>query len=364
MEEQEPRSKIERDLHEGRARFDEAGNLVEVEETSWRPIDLGPALRAERRAQVPELLARTDGKLLLYRGPHVAFGESETLKSYFAMLGARAFLAAGLRVLYLDFESNDVLFVGRARQVGIKDGFIGTQLVYMRPDEPLYWLQRDGQLKPNEDAVFQLEWARNELQPSFIVVDGVTECYALHGWNINDGTHAAHFQRVFGSWGNDVASLAIDHAGKDASRGQIGSQHKRAGIDGAQYEFTYKKREGRGGHSIAAIKVTKDRPGAVREFAPDGNIGTIHVTDSEVWIDPPTAPDEEGQKTMQRRKAILDWLREHPQEPTDRLRPVAGCRKEELKLLLEEMVADGLIRREPGHHNAVVWSVVPEPGNS
>ena len=45
-----------------------------------------------------------------------------------AMLGAKAFLDAGLRALYLDFESNDVLFVQRARQVGIPDGFIRVSL--------------------------------------------------------------------------------------------------------------------------------------------------------------------------------------------------------------------------------------------
>jgi hypothetical protein len=319
-------------------------------------------LRGEKRPLEPEFLAREDGKLLLYPGaPHVAFGESETLKSYFAMLGAKAFLDEGHRVLYIDFESNDVTFVQHARQVGIPDGFIGSSLAYMRPEEPLYYLQRDGTLKPDEDATFQLEWARQELKPAFIVIDGVTEAYALHGWNINDGTHAALFQKVFGRWEDDTASLAIDHSGKDASRGQIGSQHKRAGIDGAQYEFTAKQRQGIGGHSIAEIRVTKDRPGAVRGFAPDGRIGRIHVTDDAVWIDEPSAPDLSGNAAVLLRGAIIEFLASHPDSSGQDVIKGVGARAAAVRRELKDMEAAGLVTSRPGPRGATLWTPSPVP---
>jgi AAA domain len=355
-------SEQEKALQKGLARVDESGDVVGVRPTSWRPIDLGPVLRGEKRPLEPELLAREDGKCLLYPGaPHVAFGESETLKSYFAMLGAKAFLDAGHRVLYIDFESNDVTFVQHARQVGIVEGFIGSSLVYMRPEEPLYYLQRDGTLKPDEDAVFQLEWARQELKPAFIVVDGVTEAYALHGWNINDGAHAAHFQRVFGRWEDGTASLAIDHSGKDASRGQIGSQHKRAGIDGAQYEFTKKQRQGIGGHSIAEIRVTKDRPGAVRGFAPDGRIGTIHVTDDAVWIEEPGAPDLSGNAKLQLRQAILDFLDVNPGSSGAKVVDSVPGRAAAIRQELKDMEASGVVWSAPGPRNSTLWTLSPVP---
>jgi hypothetical protein len=355
----------EQAMREGRARIDEHGEVQAVRETSWRPVDLSPALSGEKRPLEPEFLAREDGKLLLYPGaPHVAFGESETLKSFFAMLGCKAFLDAGHHVLYIDFESNDVTFVQHARQCGIADGFIGSSLAYMRPEEPLCSLGRDNVLKFDEDALFELTWAREELKPAFIVVDGVTEAYALHGWNINDGAHAAHFQRVFGRWGDEVASTAIDHSGKDASRGQIGSQHKRAGIDGAQYEFVSVQREGIGGHSIAEIKVTKDRFGAVRSFAPDGRIGRIHVTDERVWIEPPgEGPDVEGAELAKRRSRALKYLADHPHTPTKDMRAVMGCRNTETRRILDGMRDDDLIIVQPGPRGAAIWSLaVPIPG--
>jgi AAA domain len=280
------RSPWEIDLDEGRARVDSEGNIIGVGDTTWRPIDLGPVLRGEKRPLEPEFLARDDGQPLIYRGaPHVFYGESETLKSWAAHLAAKSFLDEGLRVLYIDFESNDVTFVQGARQVGVSDGFIGTQYVYIRPDEPLYVTTRSGEMEPVADATFHLDAARYELKPALIIVDGVSEAYALHGWNINDATDAARFVKVFGRWDDDTASIAIDHAGKNAERGQIGSQHKRAGIDGAQYLFEAEQRQGRGGHSIARISVTKDRPGAVRAFAPDGRVARINVTDDRVWLE-------------------------------------------------------------------------------
>jgi hypothetical protein len=355
-------SEQEKAIATGHARVDEQGKVVEVRTTSWRPLDLGPVLRGEKRPLEPEFLEREDGKFLLYPGaPHVAFGESETLKGFFAMLAAKSFLDAGRKVLYIDFESNDVTFVQHARQVGIPDGFIGSALAYMRPEEPLYYLQRNGELKPDEDAVFQLEWARRELRPAFIVVDGVTEAYALHGWDTNDGTHAALFQRVFGRWDEGTASLAIDHSGKDASRGQIGSQHKRAGIDGAQYEFTSVQRQGLGGHSIASIKVTKDRPGAVRGFAPDGRIGSIHVTDDSVWIEEPGAPDTKGNALLVLRQAILTFLDLHPDSSSKEVVDGVGGRNATIRQELKNMEAAGTVGSTRGPRGASLWRKAAVP---
>lgn len=95
-------------------------------------------------------------------------------------------------------------------------------------------------------------------------------------------------------------------------RGVIGSQHKRAGLNGAEYAFTPTQRQGRGGHSVAEIEVTKDRHGYVREFAPDGRIGRLHVSDGKVEIVPPD-PDKAGPGgDVRLRVAILKWIEAHP----------------------------------------------------
>lgn len=197
-------------------------------------------------------------------------------------------------------------------------------------------------MSPNEDAVYKMEWLRQTLAPSIVVLDGVTEAFALHGWNINAAEDAARFQKVFGRF--DAASISIDHAGKDAERCQVGSQHKRAGLDGAQYEFKALRREGRDGHSIAAVRVTKDRHGSVREFAPDGYIGTIHVAD-DVWIKAPMPTEAADQL---KKLNVLDWITANPgQSGTDVAKGV-GMSKTDGLALLKEMEVDGYLRSEKG----------------
>jgi len=326
----------------GRATFTDLGEFRPLGLTSWTAVDLGPVLRDEKRVLEPQFLKRKDGRALLYPGaPHIFYGESETLKSWAAFLACKSFLDEGQTALYIDFESNDVCFVERARLVGIADGSIGDSLRYMRPEEPLITTDRSGMITDNEQAMLELKTAMADLGPGLVVLDGVSECYALHGWDINKATDAALFQRVFGRWPG-VASIAIDHAGKDAERGQIGSQHKRAGLDGAQYEFKAVRREGRGGHSTASIRVKKDRYGSVRSFAPDERIGTIHVADS-VWIDPPAereAPDAE------QRERVLTYVRLYPGHSSTQVIKGANLRKSDGLSLLKQMETEELLRCE------------------
>lgn len=348
-------SQMERDLNEGRARIDDRGNIHPVVPTSWRAVDLGPVLRGEKRALEPTYLTRSDGQALLYPGaPHIFYGESESLKSWAAFLACKSFLDAGLTALYIDFESNDVSFVERARKVGVPDGAIGGTFKYVRPEEPLYYTQRDGTLRPNEDAVFNLMDLRENLKPAVIVIDGVSEAYALHGWSINAAEHAALFQRVFGGWGDDVASIAIDHAGKDAERGQVGSQHKRAGLDGAQFEFTARVRRGRGGHSVASIKVTKDRHGSVRAFAPTGYIGCIHVSE-EVWIEAPKSTDDPGVKE---KTAIVEWITAKPGQSGTLVAKGMKIDPHRGRDVLRTLQIDGFIRSEAGPRKSSLWFAV------
>jgi hypothetical protein len=355
-EQQERRGAWERDD----TYFDNHGNAHTIGKTSWSPVDLGPVLRGEKRALEPSHLKRSDGQALLYPGsPHVFFGESESLKSWAAFIACRSFLDAGFTALYIDFESNDVSFVERARIVGIPDGAIGNTFKYVRPEEPLVITDRyTGEVKDSTDASFDLLALRETLAPGIIVVDGVSEAYALHGWEINKAEHATHFQRVFGGWGDATASIAIDHAGKDAERGQIGSQHKRAGLDGAQFEFSSVKREGRGGHSIAAIKVTKDRHGSVRAFAPDGYIGTIHVSD-EVWIEAPKADDDPGVKEQM---AVVTWIVDNPGQSGNAIAEALKKRKGTIQRMLKDLQIDGYLRAEAGPNRSTLWYAVQPSG--
>ena len=70
--------------------------------TSWTPQDLAEALAGDD-IPPPEILARTDGKALLYRGrTHAFIGESESCKTWGALLAVAERLRAGEMVLWVD----------------------------------------------------------------------------------------------------------------------------------------------------------------------------------------------------------------------------------------------------------------------
>lgn len=301
----------QRAIVEGRVVYD-PGSDKWRDATSWRQVDLGAIKRGEATVAPPAFLARVDGEHLVYADrAHVFFGPPESLKSWAALLACKSVVDAGLTALYIDFEDDAVAFVERARFVSVVDGAIGRALQYMRPDVPL---------DQNAVARADLDMALADLRPALVVLDGVTEAYALHGWDVNKATDAARFTQVF-TFPDGAAVIAIDHTGKDASRGIVGSLHKRAGIDGAAYEFAIKRNEGRGGTAEAAIKVDKDRHGHVRAFAHRGSVGRLLIEPGAgVRIEGTVDFATELARNAELEEAVVVFVREHP-----------GCSKREVK---------------------------------
>jgi AAA domain len=290
----------ERDLDDGTARVHpDTGEFYRT--TSWAAVDLEPYKRGERVIEPPLFLNRDDGRALVYPGrPHVFFGESESLKSWAALMACKSVVVAGYKALYVDFEGSEASFVERARHVGIADGHIGKSLNYVRPTEAL-----------RKDAEVDF-WHREVdlFEPTLVVLDGVTEFYALQGWDINKATDAATFQKTFAFHKYGIASIAIDHTAKDAGRGALGSQHKRAGLDGAEYLFESVTHGGRGGTSVAKVRVTKDRHGFVRAWA-ENTVGKLVVAPDGVTLEPPKLSDLVNPKSDAQDR-VREFLGENP----------------------------------------------------
>jgi hypothetical protein len=348
MEEPQKLSRLEQDIDTGRVRIGPGGEPYAP--STWKAVDLEVVKNGKPRPGT-QYLARTDGKCMIYAGlPHTFYGESESLKSWAALLACKSYITAGLTALYIDFEGDEWAFVERARVVGIPGGAIGRALQYIRPTE---------KLKGNDNAITDLAMEEADLNPGLVVLDGVSEAYALHGWDINKATDATEFQRLFGQFTDGTATIAIDHTGKDASRGVVGSQHKRAGLNGAEYLFTPTRREGRGGHSTATIKVTKDRHGHVREFAPKGTIGILHVeSDREggdlVYIDAPSYVETLG-IDQSLATALLDTVTAKPGLSSKKIEEVVTGGATAIRSELVMLEADGKVRSEKGPRNAKLW---------
>jgi hypothetical protein len=251
--------------------------------TSWTPVDLTDALNGAE-SEPPVILERSDGLRLLYAGRvHTFQGESESLKSWAALLACRSVIHEGRNALYIDFEDDDKGIVGRLRALGLCPAEILEHFTYIRPDEPL----RTRHDEPTAGAD-DLRCVLAERSFALAVVDGVTESMTNEGLDLLSNTDAAiwmrRLPRRISRTGAAVA--VIDHLPKDRTnqgRYAIGAQHKLSGLDGATYKFQIvhffsratgaEPVEGR-----ATITVEKDRVGYIRGRCIEGKVGDLILT--------------------------------------------------------------------------------------
>lgn len=226
----------------------------------WEPVDLLPILSGEHVQEQAEILHRSDGVGLLYRGRlHAVYGEPEACKGWLALTAAAECMETAEPVLYLDYEDTAANIVSRLLALGVDKAVIRARLSYLRVDEPVD------------------RWAIDALTantPALVVIDGITEALTVEGLDMAANQDIAEFRkriaRPFVRAG--AAVLEVDHVVKDKeNRGRyaIGAQHKLAGTDVA-YKLDVVQPFGREREGLVKITVTKDRPGFVRQHSEDG----------------------------------------------------------------------------------------------
>jgi Bifunctional DNA primase/polymerase, N-terminal/AAA domain len=231
------------------------------ERSSWypRPLDLD----GEIDQLVPEFLAREDGHRLFYKGKiNAVLGESESGKTWVALLGVKQALDVAERVIYLDFEDSGKGILARLRSMGVED-IKFKDFIYANPDQNLTLEER-----------MDLVDALSEFQPDWIIVDGVNAAMTLLNLELTSNRDATFFSqqllRPLAQSGAGV--ITIDHVPKSKdNRGDyaIGAQAKRADINGSAIAVSVSKPFGKGMTGELNLKVTKDRPGSLREHSKD-----------------------------------------------------------------------------------------------
>lgn len=224
---------------------------------SWgTPLSLN--VTDEYEPTEPTILRREDGQCLIYPGlTHSFHGEAESGKSMVIQYVVGDELRAGHDVLYVDFESDPHEVAGRLRAMGAEQSAVDRHLTYIQPCETF------ASAAPGWLALLEHRY-------SLVVLDGVTEAMVLAGKSPLDNQEAAEWLRMLP---NDIARrtgaavVMIDHVTKSSDgrgRSAIGAQHKLAGITGAAYVVEPIEHLGRGVRGVVALRVAKDRPGAVR----------------------------------------------------------------------------------------------------
>lgn len=260
----------------------------ETPHSTWWPVDLAGLFDGSIVLPEPELFARDDGQALLYPGKCHAFnGESESGKSWAALLACVQTIKADGHVLYLDFEDTAATVVTRLLALGAKPDAVVARFHYASPGEPLEY--RNGKVTLGHiDLTTMLE-----AHPvALAVIDGVTEAMSLHGLSTDSNDDYAKFHHMLPRRlaRSGAAVVQIDHVTKDKdTRGRfaIGAQHKLAGMDGAVFSFEVVSAFGLGLHGIAKVFINKDRPGQLRNHAQTAG-GKHLVAELHMRSDPAT----------------------------------------------------------------------------
>lgn len=292
--------------------------------SSWAPVDLAAALADDYEPPRPTLLPRVDGPALLYAGAvHSIYGESESGKSWVAQIVVANALRSGGRALYVDHESDAHSVCGRLLALGVPRDVLTdpARFTYVRPDGP-----RDARWLDLLDAVYDVA-----------VVDGVNVAMSTENLS-TDGTDdaARWYDRVPRALADrtGAAVITVDHVTKARdSRGRfmIGSQSKMNAITGSAFLARVRTPFGRGQVGVLILRVTKDRPGAVRpECGPPDANGTQEAARVVLDARNPSAITVRiecwsGDATERDELAPLDWADDW-NEPTQPALPadVAG----------------------------------------
>lgn len=249
----------------------DADHIEQVRErSSWYPKPLD--LNSEIEEPAPEFLSRNDGHRLFYRGKiNALLGESESGKTWVALLAVKQALEIQQRVIYLDFEDSGKGILARLRSLSIADSLFAN-FTYANPDQNL-----------TLDERIDLVDALADIKPDLIIVDGVNAAMTLLNLELTSNRDATFFsqQLLKPLAGSGACVITIDHVPKSKdNRGNyaIGAQAKRADINGCAIAVEVSLPFGRGMNGELNLKVTKDRPGAVRENSKEAKFaGTVQL---------------------------------------------------------------------------------------
>ncbi|MGV9907607.1 AAA family ATPase [Streptomyces sp. NPDC003388] len=233
-------------------------------------MDLAAILDGTAEPIVPTVGHRYDGVGLFYPGRiHWVAAESESGKTWFALLACHQEIQAGNRVVYVDFEDDAAGVVGRLLVLGADPAAVAARFLYVRPEG-----------RPTEvDAAAFVEQLRHA-RPTLAVIDGVTEAMSVFGLDPLKLDDIPRFTRwmIRPLVAAGAAVVALDHVVKAAdNRGRyaIGSAHKLNGLNGAMYVLEAVKGIRIGAEGRTRVRLSKDRPAQLRRHALPGRSGSL-----------------------------------------------------------------------------------------
>lgn len=322
------------------------------ERSSWypKPLDLEGAIEEPE----PEFLSRNDGHRLFYRGKiNALLGESESGKTWVALLAVKQALEIAQKVIYLDFEDSGKGILARLRSLGVEDRRF-ENFTYANPDQNLTLEER-----------LDLVDALAEIQPELIIVDGVNAAMTLLNLELTSNRDATFFsqQLLKPLAASGACVITIDHVPKSKdNRGNyaIGAQAKRADINGAAIAVEVTLPFGKGMNGELNLKVTKDRPGAVREHSKEAKFaGTVQLKSTHegkvtMVIESPqmTTGSRTRPTHLMEKVSLMLEAAAMPLSKTAVTKEIAG-RKEWVLIAIQSLIDEKFVAIENGSRNSL-----------
>ena len=248
----------------------------EADEPALPYADLTWAANGEvRPPTLPSIGQRNDGAHILYAGKiNGIYGDPETAKTWFALHLATQVLNNGGTVALIDIDHNgENDTVDRLRKLGVTNQLIGdpAHFRYYIPETP-------AELLATRDDII-------EQHPTLCILDSIGELIPMLGLdsNSNDDISRGYRAMLTPLAQEHTAVLTIDHlakAGKSDHGYAIGGIAKKRIINGAYYHAEALTIPAPGIVGKVRIMVTKDRPGGIREHAPQGSLGNFIIDSS------------------------------------------------------------------------------------
>lgn len=265
---------------------------AEAASTTWERVDLGSWLDGDP-GEPATVLPRDDGTCLIYTGRiNMLFGESTGGKSWVALHACAERMLSGAGAIYIDLEDHPRSIVARLRQLGVPREAIERHFVYVRPEI--------GGVAAATTAVGQLV---AEHKAEIVVLDSLGEAMALFGVKDEDVPFSSFVQTILRPWSRTGAAVVVlDHVVKNQTADtpklySIGSQRKRAMVDGASYRVDVIERFTRTRSGRLKLTTAKDRLGnhvigsTVAEVAVSVEHGRLALT----LVVPPSSEGEDGE---------------------------------------------------------------------
>jgi hypothetical protein len=310
----------------------------EVFGTGWDPLDLTEVLSDGYTPPMPEILKRDDDAALLYPGRiNALYGESGSGKSWVAMFACAQLMLAGEHVLYIDLEDHVGSVLTRLKNLGVSTSVLQVQFHYVSP--VLAW---------NDQAERKITATIVDHDCKLAVIDSTGEAMALDGADPNsDDDVARWFRRVPRTMARlGPAVLLLDHVpkAKDAPGGfAIGSQRKRAAIDGASYRVNSSVAPAKGVRGILKLITAKDRGGHYQQghevaqvVIEDDVLDGVKITMSEpVMVVKASLPSQ-----------IKELLAQHPEGLSkNSISEELGCHHKTSNPIVDDLTNQGVLEQ-------------------